>query len=144
MTEVAFHFNAPDKLGYACRLLRKAVGQGAQVVVTGSAAMLQRLDVQLWTFSPLEFVPHCLVPADPQVLNASPVVLTVGTQDTPHQQVLVNMGDAVPDGFERFTRLIEVVSSEEQDRNSARLRWKQYAEQGYTLVRHVASGVPAS
>ena len=27
MTEVAFHFNAPDKLGYACRLLRKAVGQ---------------------------------------------------------------------------------------------------------------------
>jgi leucyl aminopeptidase len=25
MTEVAFHFNAPDKLGYAYRLLRKAV-----------------------------------------------------------------------------------------------------------------------
>ena len=24
MTEIAFHFNAPDKLAYACRLLRKA------------------------------------------------------------------------------------------------------------------------
>ena len=30
MTEVAFHFNAPDKLGYACRLLRKAVATGAR------------------------------------------------------------------------------------------------------------------
>ena len=34
MTEVTFHFNAPDKLGYACRLLRKAVGKGANVIVT--------------------------------------------------------------------------------------------------------------
>ncbi len=144
MTEVAFHFNTPDKLGYACRLLRKAAGQGAQVVVTGSATLLQKLDVQLWTFSALEFVPHCLVPADPQVLNASPVVLTTAAHDTPHQQVLVNMGESVPAGFERFARLIEVVSTEEQDRSSARVRWKQYAEQGYTVVRHDASGASAS
>ena len=25
MTEVAFHFNAPDKLAYACRFARRAV-----------------------------------------------------------------------------------------------------------------------
>ena len=31
MTEIAFHFNAPDKLAYACRLLRKAVASGARV-----------------------------------------------------------------------------------------------------------------
>ena len=37
MTEVAFHFNAPDKVAYACRLLRKAVGSGARVVVTAEA-----------------------------------------------------------------------------------------------------------
>ncbi len=143
MTEVAFHFNAPDKLGYACRLLRKAVGQGAQVVVTGSVALLQRMDVQLWTFAPLEFVPHCQASADPQVLNASPVVLTADASNTPHQQVLVNMGEAVPLGFERFARLIEVVSTDEQDRNAARVRWKQYVQQGYSVVRHDA-GVPAA
>ena len=34
MTDVAFHFNAPDKLAYACRLLRKAVGSGSRVVNT--------------------------------------------------------------------------------------------------------------
>ena len=33
MTEVAFHFNAPDKRSYACRLLRKAYLRGARVLV---------------------------------------------------------------------------------------------------------------
>ena len=35
MTEVAFHFNAPDPVAYACRLLRKAVSNGARMVVLG-------------------------------------------------------------------------------------------------------------
>ena len=30
MTGVEFHFNAPDKLAYACRLLRKAAAKGAK------------------------------------------------------------------------------------------------------------------
>ena len=40
MTEVAFHFNAPDKLAYVCRLLRKATGSGARVVVTANPGLL--------------------------------------------------------------------------------------------------------
>jgi len=60
MTEVAFHFNVPDKLSYGCRLLRKAWGSGAQVVVIGGPETLESLDLMLWTFSALEFVPHCL------------------------------------------------------------------------------------
>ena len=75
MTEVAFHFNAPDKVGYACRLLRKAVGAGSRVVVTAEDALLRRLDVSLWSFAPLEFLPHCHSSAQQQVLAASPVVL---------------------------------------------------------------------
>ena len=75
MTEVAFHFNAPDKTGYACRLLRKAVATGARVVVTGDPALLRELDVALWTFAPLEFVAHCDASAPRGMQEASPVVL---------------------------------------------------------------------
>ena len=50
MTEVMFHLNVPDRLGYACRLLRKAYGSGAKVVVSAPPATLARLDVLLWTF----------------------------------------------------------------------------------------------
>jgi DNA polymerase-3 subunit chi len=136
MTEVAFHFNAPDKLGYACRLLRKAVGTGARVMVTGDSATLRDLDVALWTFAPLEFLPHCNGEATPVTLAASPVVLSESLHSAPHQQVLVNLGGTVPDGFERFERLIEVVTGEQEDRLGARRRWKHYADRGYAITRY--------
>jgi DNA polymerase-3 subunit chi len=137
MTGVEFHFNAPDKVGYACRLLRKAVGKGAKLVVTGEPALLRELDSALWTFSPLEFIPHCYGPAaGPEMRAASPVVLTDSAQAAPHQQVLVNLGAAVPEGFERFERLIEVVTIDEEDRQQARQRWKHYADRGYAIRRH--------
>jgi DNA polymerase-3 subunit chi len=135
MTEVTFHFNAPDKLGYACRLLRKAVARGAQVVVTGEPAQLRELDVALWTFAPLEFVPHCQGSAAPGLLAASPVVLADLPRVVPHRQVLVNLGGSVPDGFEAFERLIEVVTVQQDDREQARQRWKHYADRGYAIKR---------
>lgn len=135
MTEVAFHFNAPDKISYACRLLRKASRQGARVVVTGSADLLQQLDAALWSFSATDFVAHTLATADATVLAASPVVLLESVLEAPHQQVLLQLGDAVPAGFERFERLIEVVTLEEDDRALARQRWKHYASRGYAVER---------
>ena len=71
MTEISFHFNAPDKLGHACRLLRKADNAGHQVVVVGPDATLRQLDASLWTFSALDFVPHCFADAAPSVLKNS-------------------------------------------------------------------------
>jgi DNA polymerase-3 subunit chi len=139
MTEVAFHFNAPDKWAYACRLLRKATHAGARVVVVAEEEGLSHLDSLLWTFSPLEFVPHCLWPGQAQDLQASPVVLSDalerGLLET-HHQVLVNLGGAVPAGFESFERVIEVVTLDDTDRQAARGRWKHYADRGYTITRH--------
>lgn len=143
MTEVAFHFNAPDKLGYACRLLRKAVGTGARVVVTGESATLRDLDVALWSFAPLEFLPHCTSEAPAATLAASPVVLAESVRTAPHQQVLVNLGASVPEGFERFERLIEVVTEAQQDRLDARQRWKHYADRGYAINQHDVAARPA-
>jgi DNA polymerase III subunit chi len=137
VTEVAFHFNVPDKLAYACRLVRKATGAGSRVVVTGEPQLLERLDTELWTFSALEFIPHAhAASADAQVVAASPVVLADTPRGTPHHDVLVNLGGPVPEGFERFERLIELVSQEEGDRQQARTRWKHYADRGYAIRRH--------
>jgi DNA polymerase-3 subunit chi len=60
VTEVAFHFGAPDKVAYVCRLLRKAVGAGAKVVVVTNEVDLPRLDADLWAMSPTEFLPHAV------------------------------------------------------------------------------------
>lgn len=136
MTEIAFHFNAPDRLAYTCRLLRKAVASGARLVVTGPAEALDRLDTELWTFSATDFVPHCRARAEPALLAASPVVLADDPVSTPHQQVLLNLGAEVPTGFERFERVIEVVGLDDADRLQARTRWRHYADRGYAMTRH--------
>lgn len=144
MTEVAFHFNAPDRLAYACRLLRKALANGARVVVTAEAPLLRELDAALWTFAPLEFIPHALEGfAEDSVLARSPVVLTGSAGAGPHHEVLLNLGAAVPEGFARFKRLIEVVTGDAPDREAARARWRHYADRGYAIVRHDLAGPEA-
>ena len=136
MTDVAFHFNAPDKLAYACRLLRKAVLNQARVVVVSSSDMLDQLDASLWSFSALDFVPHCRLGSPNSVLARSAVILSESTEHVPHRQVLLNLSEEVPSGFNNFERVIEVVSLEEHDRLLARARWKHYAQQGLQMTRH--------
>lgn len=136
MTEVAFHFNAPDKWAYVCRLLRKAVARGSRVAVTGDEALLRRFDIDLWTFSAVDFVPHCAAACDAGMLAASPVVFCKLPVNSPHRQVLLNLGSGVPSGFEPFERLIEVVGTGDEDRADSRRRWKYYLDRGYAITRH--------
>ncbi len=137
MTEIAFHFGAPDKLAYACRLLRKAAGSGAKVVAVGDAATVSQLDADLWAVSATDFVPHCQGSAEAAVQKRSVVVLTTSAdQVVGERDVLVNLGNVVPDEFAAFNRLIEVVSTDAVDRDLARGRWKFYTERGYAITRH--------
>ena len=53
-----------------------------------------------------------------------------------HHEVLVNLGDDAPAGFESYARLIEIVSTDPADRATARARWKHYAARGYPIQRH--------
>lgn len=136
MTDIAFHFNMPDKLAYSCRLLRKIYLSGATVAVTAEPALLEELDGLLWNFSPTEFVPHCMAGAPPETLAATPVVLGAASSGAAARDVLLNLGVHIPEGFENFARLIEVVSQSSDDLHSGRSRWKDYAAWGYDLKRH--------
>jgi DNA polymerase-3 subunit chi len=136
VTEVAFHFNAPDRVAYACRFLRKAVGLGARVLVTGSPVTLSQLDAALWSLSPIDFIPHCSLADDARLVAASPVVLSDSIQSSAHRQVLLNLADLVPEGFEEFARVIEIVGSDDAGRQLARHRWKFYTDRGYSITRH--------
>jgi DNA polymerase-3 subunit chi len=133
LTEVAFHFGAPDKLAYAVRLLRKAVGSGARVLVLAPPALLQQLDAALWASAPTDFLPHCLIDAPEKLRSLSLVVLADegSVVNAPDLPVLVNLGAQMPQSFEHHQRVIEVVSTDEEDRATARQRWKTYAAQGY-------------
>jgi DNA polymerase III subunit chi len=141
MTEVSFHFNAPDKLQYVCRLLRKSSAAGKRAAVVAPPALLGQIDALLWTFSTVDFVSHVRMhgsPAEAENAKAhlSTVLLCERAEQAVHHEVLVNLGHEIAPGFERFDRVIEVVSGQEADRLAARSRWKHYADRGYQIVKH--------
>jgi DNA polymerase III subunit chi len=136
MTEIAFHFNVPDLLEYACRLIRKAYARGANVTVLAGPELAAQLDELLWTFSVAEFLPHSRHHAGKDGLVQTPILLLGSLEGAPHQGLLVNLSDEAPDGFERFERLIEVVTADPSHRQAARGRWKYYLERGYALKQH--------
>ena len=132
MTEVAFHFNAPDRLVYASRLLRKAYIKGARLLVWADAPLAAALDQQLWTLAGTEFVPHCRDNAPAPLCARSPILISsVETPAAGEADVLVNLRDAWPAGCEQFARVIEVVTTDAAVRSAARERWKQYKAAGF-------------
>ena len=139
---VEFHHGMPDKMAYACRLLRKAYRSGVKVVVTGESTALRQLDRQLWVFDEQEFLPHvCVLGAQdwPARWQDTPIWLTDQPLRAPQgRQVLVNVGDSLPAGVESFERFFEVVSTEPDDRQRGRQRWRQYEALGWTVKAHPA------
>lgn len=138
MTKVAFHFSVPNKIAYACRLLRKASKQGSKVTVTGLPHDLTLLDEALWTFDQLEFLPHCDVNAPEMIRSKTPIILADDAAQSPYSEVLVNLGGSALRGFERYLKLIELVGQEESDKAMARERWRHYNTRGYLIESHEA------
>lgn len=136
---VEFHSGVADKLGYACRLLRKAQAQGARVVVTGDAETLRELDQRLWTFEPLSFVAHVPLTAGgrpPARLAPTPIWLVEPGAEPPHREIVLNLGpDALPDAA-GCGRLIEIVADDAADRAAGRQRWRAYETQGCAIQHH--------
>jgi len=64
--------------------------------------------------------------------------LVIATDDTEpaHYRVLVNLHEESPPAFSRFERLIEVVGTDEDDRQRARGRFRFYRDRGYEIHHH--------
>ena len=138
MTRIDFHSNVGDSLSYACRLARKAYLAGQALVVLAEPGRLRAFDEMLWTFSPLEFVPHCM--AGTPVAAETPIVLTTNLDDVPHHQVLLNLGATVPAQFARFERLLEVVGNAHEELVAGRERYRFYLDRGYALNHYKQGG----
>ena len=135
--KVEFHSGVADKLGSACRFLRKAQDAGATVVVCGDGVTLDRLDVTLWTFEPLAFVAHTRVRGTDVPFAPAPAQawLADNGRSVACREVLLNLGPAMAPGWEEFARVVEIVSAEPADADAGRGRWRQYSSRpGLQLV----------
>ncbi len=142
--KVEFHSGVADKLSHACRFLRKAQAAGARVAVCGDAALLDRLDLALWTFDALSFVPHVRWRAGAQLRpgwERTPIRLVDDPAMAPDARILVNLGPDMASGWERFERVVEIVEANDDDSRAGRQRWRRYSgHDGVDLVHHALGG----
>jgi DNA polymerase-3 subunit chi len=135
MTSIDFYFNAGDRLQVACRLAGKAVKQSQRLLIYApDAGTAGRIDKMLWTWPAIGFVPHCAVHAP--LAAETPVLIASGDEAAEGCELLLNLGAECPPHFERFPRLLEVVSNNEEDKESARSRFRFYRERGYQITNH--------
>jgi len=139
MTRIDFHTNVPDKVAYACRLVRKAWAANNRVVLMAEDdAQLAELNAAMWTFSATDFLPHVL--ADDALAASTPIILTDNDEaELPHthKELLVNLSRRAPGQVAQFERMIEVISSDEDDAAAGRKRYVAYKQQDYPLTHFV-------
>jgi DNA polymerase-3 subunit chi len=137
MAQLEFHTGIADIMDYSCRLLRKAYRRGTRVVVCGEPERLSRLDVQLWTFEQLEFIPHLRVRMGEQpsaAMQRTPIWLVDPRVGWPPAEVAINLGDEPLEEPQRVARVLELVGDEPDARQAGRARWRHYVGQGLTPV----------
>lgn len=139
MTRIDFHTNIADKVGYACRLARKAYGaRGKLVLLASDATQAAALTSGLWTVGETDFLPHAM--AGDALAAQSPIIVTDTLEgEFPHYDMLVNLTQATPAQFERFGRVFEIISTDEADAAAGRKRYVAYKQQSYPLTHFVAS-----
>ncbi len=139
MTKVNFYSNVSDRQRFMLRLLKKALADQQPVLIFAEDETAARqLDTWLWSFDEISFVPHCLA-NDPLVAD-TPVQITWPGGAVPHQSILLNLAAAPAPIAGRFEKLLEIVSTDADDRAAGRERFRYYRERGYPLENFDMTG----
>lgn len=139
MTRVDFYQLEDDApkatLLVSCRLVQKALAKHDRVYLqVPDQRTGEQLDQLLWQFQSDAFIPHRLLPSKSEL--DAPVAIGVGPAPEGFHSVLINLTDQVPDRFERFQRVLELVPAAEEARIKARTRYAYYKQRGYLLNYH--------
>jgi DNA polymerase III subunit chi len=140
MTRVDFYV-LPDgaedgPLPTACRLCEKAVATGKRVHVhAADDATAAEFDRMLWIYKQGGFIGHERVGTSPDAA-LSAVLIGNGEPLPSHRDVLVNLAPAVPEFFDRFDRVLEIVAGDTATRAKSRARFKFYRDRGVEPETH--------
>ena len=129
MTQVFFYHGASDRIAAACALIGGAWAKCKPLLVYApDKPVAESIDRLLWTRDQLSFIPHCR--ADSPLAAETPILIAERLAADAGGERLMNLGNAIPQGFERFASLIEVVGQADDERQAARERVHQYKSLG--------------
>ena len=141
MTRIDFYLNAESKSRVVYRICLKVIESRTNLdIFCPEADIAASLDRFLWTASSIGFVPHSLVKIGQNRIAPIAIVSEIGTQCG--AATLVNLAQSVPPEFNRYDRLVEIVSSgDEDDKSNARTKYRFYKSRGYVMNHHDLSSL---
>ena len=123
------------RLKLACRIVEKAYRLGHRVYVrTGNSDDTNVLDDLLWTFSQNSFVPHQLSAESDS--RESPVVVGEHPPVAEGTDVVISVADDPVSDFTAYSRIVEIVGCEDEEKASGRNRFRYYRERGVEPNTH--------
>jgi DNA polymerase-3 subunit chi len=135
VTSIDFYFNAGDRIQVACRLAAKALAQKKRMLIYAPEHELaERVDRSLWLQPAVGFLPHCTV--DDPLAPETPLLIAADESAPAGYDTLLNLSGGCPPHFARFTRLLEIVAADEDERKAGRERFRFYRERGYQIASH--------
>ncbi len=132
MTRIDFYFNVSNKSKLLVELVHGALNKRRLVtIVADDALKANEISISLWQHEPTSFMPNAL--ATDAVAAQSSVVIHWQEEALLQDDMLINLTQTEPSFFSRFTHLVELVSDEEEDKVTARARYKFYRDRGYEI-----------
>jgi len=144
MARIDFAFGAQDKLSQACQTTLRQFLAGQKIVVyCSNLQTLQAFDRKLWAVDDAAFVPHVM--ANDPLASQTPIVMThenLGQvlAQAPEGAWLLNLDLLMPEDLGKVTRVLEIVSDEDEDKTAARARWRAYQAAGHDVRSHRLAG----
>lgn len=126
---------AQAALLFACRLVEKAYTNKNQCYIyVDDEAQAQKLNTMLWTFRDISFIPHDII--GNQASDLPVQIGYVANQSTQISDILLNLSNTVPNFYNNFNRIIEIVPDEPTWQNNARQNYRHYQNEGLTINNH--------
>ncbi len=134
---------ASQRWTFACRLTEKAYLRDLRIVIlSDSLADARALDDLLWTFNDRSFIPHQLCVDEQSPDPSTRVHLTATPGTSPPADLLVNLAARLPERWERYTRIAEIIDADDERRRLGRERFKTYRDLKVPLETHTTQEEP--
>jgi DNA polymerase-3 subunit chi len=132
MTRIDFYFNVNDKQKLLAGLVETAITKRRQVAILAeNEVMATHVSEYLWQENPTSFLPN--VTANHLHAARSRIVIGLQADSFMLDDMLINLASNESSVFSRFTQLVELVGTDEQDKVAARARFKFYRDRGYEI-----------
>ena len=116
----------------ACKLAEKAYKKHHHIYLYVSCQNeATKLSDLLWTFNDSSFVPHSLYNT-----KLSPVIIGFEQQLPEITDILINLTETVPNFYQNFKRVLEIIPNNKELKASGRKKYKKYQGDNCKITNH--------